>query len=84
VVKIQVEVFCLRSSLHDEDGGCKVLQNAGNLPQHYMELQPRSPQIECAASCPTLFATPSHGPLPCDSTKKCHPAVKSVCDDSTD
>jgi hypothetical protein len=30
-------------SLHPEDGGRMVLQNVGNLPQHYMASQPTRP-----------------------------------------
>jgi hypothetical protein len=33
-------------TFHSEDGGSKVVRNAGILPRHYKESQPRRPRFE--------------------------------------
>jgi hypothetical protein len=46
VVNIKLKVFWAampHSAVADEDGGSKVFQKVGILPQHYMVSQPRRP-----------------------------------------
>jgi len=50
-----------RQSLHPEDGGSKVLQNAGILLQHYTASQPKRLRFECSDISSTMFIPPSLG-----------------------